>query len=80
VSMSTSDSDHLPICCRFDDRVVVGDWTIYQFLLYHFYVARVVCWNMRVGGGLDGRNVDGVSCASRDGPDEGGLMHDRLDG
>ena len=35
-------------------RVVVGDRTIHHFLLYHFFVARVVCGDLRIGGEFDG--------------------------
>ena len=35
-------------------RVVVGDRTIDHFLLYHFFVARVVCGDLRIGGEFDG--------------------------
>ena len=35
-------------------RVVVGDRTIDHFLLYHFFVARVVRGGLRLGGEFDG--------------------------
>lgn len=59
---------------------MVGNRAIHQFLLYNFFVARLVCGNLCVGGGSDGQDVGGVSCASNGGPEEGGLMGPDADG
>jgi len=55
-------------------RIVVGDRSVDQFLLYHFFFTRVFCGDLRVGGEFDGWGVGGISRTSSGSPGEGGVM------
>ena len=67
--ISRPSHDHHFLFPSYGHGIVAGDWTVDQFLLYHFVVGRVVCGDLRFGGEVDGWILGGVPATSSEGPE-----------